>query len=279
MSSSRYLVLLLLAGSAHADSNGFLIGGGFEGDSDSAIRGSMLAGVGIGEDTWLSAGLSQSTVELPNRRDINSLYADLELDHYFDPVGVRVGVSYWGDSDILDSNDWRASLYWRGDKVTLSGEYEFRDFDFIVPSIDLASVREFAFDADGIGLRARFELSDSVSMSLSGKSYDYSVDFVPDENRDVISLFTVTRLSLINSLISDTASFELSLDQGLNRWEIDWSTWKGEVDRSRTNSVTVRYLLPLTGKSDIEFGLGYDDSDTYGDVTFFSVFLYFYGGS
>ena len=279
MSSSRYLLVLLLAGSALADDNGFLIGAGVEGDSDNGIRGSVLAGVGISEDTWLSAGLSQSSVELPNGRDIDTLYADLELDHYFDPVGVRVGVSYWGDSDILDSNDWRASLYWRGEKVMLSGEYEFRDFDFIVPSIDLASVRDFTFDADGIGLRARFELSDSVSMSLAGKSYDYSVDFVPDDNRDVISLFSVTRLSLINSLISSRASVELSIDQGLKRWEIDWSTWEGEVDGSRTNSITLRYLLPMSGKTDIEFGLGYDDSDIYGDVTFFSVFLYFYGSS
>ena len=29
---------------------------------------------------------------------------------------------------------------------------------------------------------------------------------------------------------------------------------------------------------DIEFGLGYDDSENYGEVTVFSVFLYFYGG-
>ena len=279
MSSSRYIVLLLLAGNAIADDNGFLLGGGVEGDADGGIRGSMIAGLGISEDTWLSGGVSQSSVELPNRRDIDTLYADLELDHHFDPVGIRVGVSYWGDSDILDSNDWRASLYWRGDKVELSGEYEFRDFDFIVPSIDLDSVREFMFDADGIGLRARFDLSENVSMSLSGKSYDYSVDFVPDENRDVLSLFSVTRLSLINSLISDRAALGISIDQGLKRWEIDVATWGGEVDNSRTNSLTLRYLVPMSGKTDIEFGLGYDDSDLYGDVTFFSVFLYLYGGN
>lgn len=278
MSSSRYIVLLLLAGNAFADGNGFLLGGGIEGDSDDGFRGSVVAGIGLGEETWLSGGYSQTSVELPNGRDIDTQYADLELDHFFDPIGVRVGASYWGDPDILDSNDWRASLYWRGDKVTLSGEYEYRDFDFSVPSIDLASVREFTFDADGVGLRARFEVSDDVSISLSGKTYDYSVDFVPNENTDVIRLISVSRLSLINSLIASRAGLELSIDRGLKRWEIDASTWKGEVDNSRTNSLTVRYMLPMTGKTDIELGLGYDDSDIYGDVTFFSVFLYFYGG-
>ena len=239
----------------------------------------MVAGFGIGEDTWLSGGYSQSSVELPNGRDIDTQYADIELDHLFDPVGIRLGVSYWGDPDILDSNDWRASLYWRGEKVTLSGEYEYRDFDFTVPSLDFASVREFTFDADGVGLRARFEVSDAVGISLSGKAYDYSVDFVPNQNTDVISLISVSRLSLINSLISSRAGIELSIDRGLKRWEFDVSTWEGEVDNSRTTSLTVRYLMPMTGKTDIEFGLGYDDSDLYGDVTFFSLFLYFYGGS
>ena len=279
MSSSRCIVLLLLAGNVYADGNGFLIGGGVEGDSDDGIRASVVAGFGIGEDTWLSGGYSQSSVELPNGRDIDTQYADIELDHLFDPVGIRLGVSYWGDPDILDSNDWRASLYWRGEKVTLSGEYEYRDFDFTVPSLDFASVREFTFDADGVGLRARFEVSDAVGISLSGKAYDYSVDFVPNQNTDVISLISVSRLSLINSLISSRAGIELSIDRGLKRWEFDVSTWEGEVDNSRTTSLTVRYLMPMTGKTDIEFGLGYDDSDLYGDVTFFSLFLYFYGGS
>ena len=36
--------------------------------------------------------------------------------------------------------------------------------------------------------------------------------------------------------------------------------------------------MPKIGKTDIEFGVGYDDSELYGDLTFFSVFLYFYGG-
>ncbi len=37
--------------------------------------------------------------------------------------------------------------------------------------------------------------------------------------------------------------------------------------------------MPMTDKTDIEFSLGYDRSELYGDVTFFSLFLYFYGGT
>lgn len=268
---------MLLASNALADSDGFLIGGGIESDSEDGIRGSLMGGVGVSEKTWISASVSKSSVELPTGRDLETFYADVELDHHFDPVGVRVGVSYWGDADILDSNDWRAALYWRGEKVTLTGEYEFRDFDIIVPSFELSPGREFAFDADGIGARARIQLSDNVSMGLAGRKYDYSIDFIPNDNRDVASLLSVSRLSLINSLIDSRASLDFTIDHGLKRWEFDFSTWEGVVDMSRTNSITIRYLTPLGGKTDIEFGLGYDDSDLYGDVTFFSVFFYFYG--
>ena len=113
---------------------------------------------------------------------------------------------------------------------------------------------------------------------MSGMKYDYSVDFRPDENRDAVQLISVSRLSLINALIDSRARIDLGINRGLKRWGLDLSTWKGALDGSRTKSMTIRYMMPLGDKKDIEFGLGHDDSDLYGDVTFFSIFLYFYGG-
>ena len=107
--------------------------------------------------------------------------------------------------------------------------------------------------------------------------YDYSVPFRPIENVDAARLISVTRLSLINSLVDHRASVSLSIDHGQKNWDIDISTWESIIDRSRTRSLTVRYLMPATNKTDIELGVGYDDSELYGDVTFFSFYLYFYG--
>ena len=59
----------------------------------------------------------------------------------------------------------------------------------------------------------------------------------------------------------------------------DFMKEEGEVDGSVTNSVTVRLMTPIGDKSDIEFGLGVDNSELYGTVTFLSVYLFFYGGS
>jgi hypothetical protein len=273
------VLLVLLTSNAWAAGDGFMIGGGVESDSEDGVSVSLIGGVGLGENTWLSAGVAKSSVDLSRGREVESLYADIELDHYFDPVGVRIGAAYWGDSDVLESDDLRASIYWRGKAVRLAAEYEYRDFDFIIPSLDLQSAREIMFDADGLGASARFQMSESTSLRLAGIKYDYSVPFRPVENTDAADLLTVSRLSLINTLVDHRASLTLGIDHGLKRWEFDIATWEGVINGSRTNSATLRFLTPMGARTDIEFGLGYDESELYGDVMFFSLYLYFYGGN
>lgn len=274
---NKLLLSLLLASAAEAGGDGYLLGAGLDADADSSLRVSVLASVGLGADTWLSASASATSVDLPLRGDSDIVYADLDLDHNFGPLGFTLGTGYWGDADILDSVDLRASLYVKSDRVTVAGEFERRDFDFIIPPSDFFPGREFAFDADGIGARARFKFGKSFSVGVSAMHYDYGVNFRPDENRDAIRLQTVSRLGLINNLVDSRARITFGLDAGLKRWEFDLGTWKGALDRTRTRSATVRYLTPLGRRTDIEFGLGYDDSELYGNTTLFSVFLYFYG--
>lgn len=278
MHSPRLLLLLALLSNAAGAADGIMIGAGIERDSEGSMSAAVIGGVGLGEDTWLSAGFAKSSVDLARGQELEPLYADVELDHFFDPIGVRIGAAYWGDSDILESNDWRASLYWRNDVVDLAVEYEFRDFDFIIPSTDFLTTREIKFDANGIGASVRFQISENTSLRFRGIKYDYSVPFRPVENVDAARLLSVSRLSLINSVVDHRAGISLGIDQGNKHWELDVTTWEGVIDRARTNSFTLRFLTPLSDRTDIEFGLGYDDSELYGDVTFLSLYLYFYGG-
>ena len=254
-----------------------MLGGGAEGDSQGGLSAALVASVGLAEETWLSSSVARSAVELESGRDLESLYADLELDHFFDPVGVRVAVAYWGDPDVLESNDWRASGYFRNDTVTFSADYEYRDFDFRIPPTDFFPGRRITFDADGLGLSARFRTSENTSIRVRGMKYDYSVDFRPTDRDNAARLLSVSRLSLINSLVDHRASIALSIDQGLNNWTIDVATWESIFTGSRTKSYTVRYVFPMSDRTDLELGAGYDDSELYGDVSFFSLYLYFYG--
>lgn len=268
---------MLLCGNAWAAGE-YVIAGGVQGDSADGIAAVLLGDVAVGEDTWLSAGLARSSVELPIRDELETSYADIGFDHFFDPAGVRLGLAYWGDSSVLDSTDMRASLYFRAASGSLSFDYEFRNLELELPETDFSRRRQVNFDANGYGLGARLDLSDSVDIRFKGMSYDYSVNLRLDPNRDIVNLISVTRLSLLNTLVDYRASLALGIDIGLKRLEFEAAQWKGAVEGSRTNSYSVRFLAPITNRNDIEFGLGFDDSENYGEVTVFSVFLYFYGG-
>ena len=257
----------------------FVIGGGIEADSEDSIAAAVIADVAVANSTWLSGSFSKTSVELARDVDLDTVYGDVGIDHFFDPLGVRFEAAYWGDSDLLDSNDLRASLYVRKDRFSLSANVEYREFEFEIPAFDALAVRDFEFHATGYGLSGRVDVSDSVSLNFTGIDYDYNVPLERADNPGVVLLLSASRLSLINSLIDHRIGAGIGIDVGEQRWDLDFRTWKGAVGGSRTNSTTLRFLTPLGRRNDIEFGVGVDDSDDFGSVTFFSVFLYFYGGS
>ena len=276
MSWFRYLPLLLLSGNSWAAGE-FVIAGGAEVDSAAGLAVALFGNVAVGDETWLSGSIARSRVDLELRDELQTWYADIGVDHYFDPAGFRLGVAYWGDDDILDSVDLRASLYFRGDRGSLSFDYEYRDFELVLPRIGMLSRRRVNFDANGVGLGARLDLTDTIDLSVKGIAYDYSVDLRLDPNRDIVNLISVSRLSLINSLVDYRANIGLGIDFGFKRLEFDIAQWEGAVAGARTNSYSLRFLTPVGERNDIEFGIGYDDSESYGQVTIFSIFLYFYG--
>ena len=272
------IVLLMLAGNALAVDS-YIVGAGLEGDSADGLSATLVGDLAVTENTWLTAAIAKSKVDLPRMLVRETWYGDFGIDHWFDPVGVRLGVAYWGDSDILDSRDSRASLYWRGDKAMLAAEYEYRDFRFLLPATDFFPGRTIRFDANGIGLSTRFDLGEKVSLGLYGMDYDYSVNLRLDNNRGIRDLFSFSRLSLINSLVDYRAGMTLGLAAVQQHWELGLSSQQVAFDGSTTRSATLRLLTPMGDRGDIEFSLGVDSSDLYDTVTFLSVFLYFYGGS
>lgn len=270
-------VLLLLANNA-SGAEGYILGAGVEADNADGLAVSAVGDVGLTEKTWVSAAIARNMADLPFRDDLDTWYGDVGLDHWWDPAGIRVGVAYWGDNDTLDSNDYRASLYWRTNEFSIAGDYEFRDFSFLFPGTDTFPGRRAGFEASGVGLTARYDVTDSVSLGFSGMDYDYDVNLRLDSNQGLLQLLSFSRLSLINSLVDYRAYATFGLDVGKQSWQLDVGTWRGEVDGGDTRSATLRFLNPMGDQADIEFSLGVDDSELYGNVTFFSVFVYFYGG-
>ncbi len=271
------LLIMLLAAGRGVAGDGYILGAGVEGDSQDGLAVSLIGEFGLAEETWLSAAVARYSADSALRQDLDTWYADLGIDHWWNPVGVRAGVTYWGDDDTLDSTDLRGSVYWRNDRFSISGDYQYRDFDIVLPATDFFESRKVGFSADGVGLTARVEITDTASFLLSAMDYDYDVNLRLDSNRPLLQLLTFSRLSLINSLVDYRATATLGLDAGKQRWSLDIGTWRGEVDGGTTRTATVRFLSPVSDRSDVEFALGVDDSELYGSVAFFSVFLFFYG--
>lgn len=277
MSWSKAPILILLSSPVWA-AEGFVVGGGVERDSADGLSAAVVGNLAITENTWLSGSYARNSVDLPRGIELETDYGDIGVDHHFDPIGIKLEAAYWGDSDILDSLDGRASIYWRNDRLSISGDAEYRHFEFAIPPNDFVPRRDISFHANGWGASGRFDVNDVLSINLSGIRYDYSVRLNLGDNAGIIDLLSVSRLSLINSLIDYRVGGGIGLDIGDQRWILDYRRWKNSADGSITHSTTVRFLTPMSRSSDFELGIGIDDSELYGSVTFLSVFFFFYGG-
>lgn len=280
----KKFVFVMLAGLAFegvaADPGDFVIGAGVEGDSQDGLAFSLLGDVALAGNTWLSGSVGYSGIDGPVREKVNYLYADFGVDHFFDPVGIRFGIAYWGDSDLLDSSDIRGSLYSNGDNGSLSIDGEYRDFDFNIPALNLLPRARVGFDATGLGLSGRIEVSERVDLRAAGMSYEYSREFnIGDDAARVIDVLTFSRLGVLTSLVDWRASAGIGIDVGLRRWQFGVSKWRGIVDRSDNFGATISFLTPMSNRTDFEISLGYDESNLYGDITYLSAFVYFYGGN
>jgi hypothetical protein len=256
----------------------FVLGAGLSLDDAEGTALTVVGDVSIGESTWLSAGLGRSRVDLPRFQEIETWYADIGIDTYWDPAGLRMGVAYWGDNDIFDSVDVTGSIYSRNERGTISINGEYRDFELELPPIDILPRTSVPFNAKGLGLSGRLNISKRVDLHLSGMSYEYSVDLRGPAVTRFTNLLSISRLSLLSSLIDWEISGGVGVDVGLRRWQLDVARWRGAIDGGDNHAVTVSFLTPMTARTDIEFAIGLDNSDLYGQVAVFNVFLFFYGG-
>jgi hypothetical protein len=271
-------VLLSLFPAIAAQAEGFVLGVGAEADSADGRAIRAFGDFGIGEKTWLST--TASSYETDNVfGGMRTTLVDVGVDHWFEPVGIRLGASYWGNSDILDSVDLVTSLYYRGDNFMLSADYKKRDFDFVIFSNFPDLRRKVGFSADGWGLTGRFPLGESVSLHLGGMRFDYSRKIRIQEDIDSLRFLSSSRLSMINSLIDHRVNAGLEFKFGLRSIDLTAGSWQTAVDGGKVNSFSLGFLTPFSDRTDLEFRFSYDDSENFGNTTALSVYLYYFGGS
>jgi len=279
---SRLLAALVLTGpflatSALADKGDYVLGAGVSADDADGIAVIAIGDLSIAEHTWLSGSVGRTKVELSPRQTLETWYADIGIDHFWSPAGARLGVAYWGDSALLDSVDVVASIYTRGKAGMISLDGEHRELELELPPIDILPRALIPFKANGLGLSGRLNLSPRSNLRFAGKSYEYNVNLRSEDAARLISLLSVSRLSLLSSLVDWRVSAGIGVDVGSKRWELDVAKWRGAIDGGDNRSITLAFLTPMTDRTDLEINLGYDDSDLYGQVTVLNLFIYFYG--
>lgn len=270
------LLSVLSAGPAQADGQGYVIGGGAESDTAGGRAVSVFADKGLAEKTWLTAAVART--QTGGLTPLDTLYVDAGLDHWFDPVGVRIAAAYWGDRDILDSVDARASLYIRNDVASLSLDYERRDFDLTLGSALLADARTVEFDAAGLGLAARVQASERMGLYLGGIRYEYSRDINLQPRIEILRILSTSRLSLMNSLIDYRYSAGIDFRFGLKSIDFRLETWQTAIDQGRVNSLAVGFLTPVSDRTDVEIRIAYDESKHFENTVSLAAYIYYFGG-
>jgi hypothetical protein len=271
-----YVGTLFLFCASGAAAEGYIVALGAEADTEDSRAFSAFGELGLGEDTWLSAGAATSRSDGPTE-SFDAIYADAGIDHFFDPLGVRFAAAYRGDSDVLDSIDLRSSLYIRSDRVSLSADFERRDYDLVVGPPLLQRPRTFEFSADGIGFSARLQAGDRASVYAGGMWYDFSDTVTVQPGVRDLRFLSLSRLVLSHGLLDRKAHAGVEFEFGLRSLDFRYTNWRGVADQGSIDSFGAGFLTPLTGSSDIEVRLSRDDSDEFGDSTVLSVFLYFFG--
>ncbi len=270
------VLCLVCHSSVFAD--GYVLGLGAAADSEDGLALSAFGDFGILENTWLSATIGSTETE-SLAGGFSTTFADVGIDQYFNPVGLHVGVAYWGDSSILDSDDVRASFYYRDEIASFSVDYERRNFDFVLGANLLRDARKVEFDADGWGMTNRLQFGNRLVFRLSGMFYEYSRDIRIQPDIDALRFLSASRLSLINSLLDYRLNAGVEYRFGLRSVDFSVGRWKTAVDQGKVDSYTIGFLTPVTDRTDIEFRLSFDDSENFGNTTALTVYLYYFGGS
>ncbi len=271
-------VLLCLVCNSSVLAGSYILGLGAAADNADGRAISAFGDFGIGERTWLSAMIG-TTDTRGIAGGFSTTFVDVGIDHYFNPVGIRIGGAHWGDPDILDSDDVRAAFYYRDDIASFSADYERRNFDFIFGSDLLRDSRKSEFHADGWGLTSRIKFNDRITARLSGMHYGYSRIIRIQPDIDVLRFLSASRLSLINSLLDYRINAGVDFRFGLRSIDLSVGSWKTSVDQGKVDSYTIGFLTPMSDRTDIEFRLSFDDSENFGNTTALTVYLYYFGGS
>lgn len=235
--------------------------------------------IAAAERTWLRA--SGSLGASPDTRgDIRTRTLSVGIDQSFGLLGLTLDLQRWGDPDLVESDDIKASIYLRGDVLTAALLAERREFDvtFSVTGVggDVFS-RTVGFRGDGWGLRFSAKPVDNWRFFVSGRKYDYSVNLAALPRIQLVDFLFSSTLTLANSLVDFEIAAGVERSFGARSVSLNYARDRSAVDRSFLESLDLGLLLPVGKRVDLELSFGLSDSQDFGSEVFGGIYLFIYG--
>lgn len=229
----------------------------------------------LSDVSWLSANLGYTREPTPpGEAALSSRSAGLGLDHDFGPVGLQLGIDYWGDPGELTRTGLTAGLSTGGERTRLSARGFYRDYTLTARPTDsqgnLLAAREFDMSGTGLGLGARFS-GDGWFGGLRGAWFDYSRDPRIFQSRTAFRVLSLSALTLANSFLDYRAEASFGFAWDLRSLEFEISKARSAVDDADIRTFAVYWVTPLNERVDLELSGGLNDSDGF-EQSFFAGF-------
>lgn len=284
MFSSRACLIVVMASltTTPLAARDYVVAAGVGFDDAGGYTVNLLGDVAVGEQTWfgLSAGLTRAET-FGGRIETQTLSAT--LTHEFGRFGVTAGLGTWGDEDALESRDYRAGFYYRGERWRIGVDTERRDIDLTFgfrpenPLIPLIQ-RDASARADGVGASIRYRSANDTRWYVRGRRYDYNRDLNRLTALDLIRRLTPTTLILADGLRDTQLSAGVEWPLGAHLLGLELGRSELGVGDIKTSNLTVLWTLPVGQRQDLELSLTLGEADDADSSVFVQAIWYFFGG-
>lgn len=281
------LIVLLSAASATAATGPAAADGiwalslALQADDQDALAVQTGLSYGLSDQTWLSGNLGYTREATPpGEPAINSRAAGLGLDHDFGPLGIQLGLDYWGDPGELTRTGLKSGVYLGDESIRLSAEALYRDYTLTARLRDdqgnLLEAREFNMSGTGFGLGVRLGGS-RVFGGLRGRWFDYSRDPEIFRSRTAFRTLSLSALTLANSFVDHRVEAGVGFAWGLNSLELELSRARSAVDGADIQVIAAYWVTPAGERTDLELSAGLYNPDGFDSSVFAGVALTWFG--
>jgi hypothetical protein len=257
----------------------WMLGLAAEGDENS--NNSLLANVnwGVTPSTWLNFTTSRSTSST-NRADVKADSIVVGVDHRFESVGIAFNAEDWGEHGVLETRDYRGSVYVDRERFRVAVTYEDRSIDIpftVTGPLGRQFSRTVNVPAHGVALDARVTPTALWTIYLSAGDYDFERDLSALPRIGRFNLLSTSTLTLANSFVDRVRMIGMEREFGAVAFNLSFMRDRSAVDGSILDTTSAAVLFPVGRRFDLEVQVGDGRSDLFGTGLYAGLSFLVYG--